>query len=96
MQLTTQRIRITIERGTSLSAAILDVVSTSKLDLALLENHKLSIMSIIKWVPKGLVLSKVCFYDEGLIRDTPILNSMSITPYMNLDCVSNHFISSLI
>jgi hypothetical protein len=48
---------MTIERGTSLSAAILAVVSASILDLMLVENHKLSMMSIIRWVPNGLVLS---------------------------------------
>ena len=54
---TTQRISMTIERGTSLSADILAVVSGSKLDLALVENHMVSMMSMIRWVPNGLVLS---------------------------------------
>ena len=46
-----------IERGISLSAAILAVVSASILDLVLVENHKLSTMSIIRRVPNGLVFS---------------------------------------
>lgn len=45
-----------IETGTSLSAAILAVVSASTLGLPLEENHKLSIMSTIRRLPKGLDL----------------------------------------
>jgi hypothetical protein len=54
---TAQRTNRIIERGISLSAAILAVVSASILDLVLVENHKLSMMSIIRRVPNGLVFS---------------------------------------
>ena len=48
---------MTIESGTSLSVAILAVVSESMLDLTVVENHMLSMMSIIILLPIGLFLS---------------------------------------
>jgi hypothetical protein len=47
---------MTIERGISLSAVTLAVISLSMLDLALVENHMLSMMSMMRWLPNGLVL----------------------------------------
>jgi hypothetical protein len=50
---TTVRIRIIIDRGMAFSSAIFDVVATSAFDLEEVENHWLSIISIIRGVPNG-------------------------------------------
>jgi hypothetical protein len=62
---TTVRTRIIIDSGISWSSLILMVVARSAFDLEDVENHWLSMISVIRGVPNGFCTLYVRIYKEG-------------------------------